>query len=133
MDYSNRENIHFLYDSIFNKKQFEKLSKIISPEYTNPSGGKGIDGFQKSIFELLKAFPDAQWKVEEIIADGNKVVVKQKFTGTQKNQFQNIQPTQNTVSVDGIAIYEFVNGKIIRSQVQTDRLGFLQQLGVLPH
>lgn len=128
----NKETIHFLYDSILNKKQFNKLSEIISPDYTNPSGENGIDGFQKSILGLAKAFPDAQWKVEEIIVEGDKVVVKQKFTGIHKNQFQNIQPTDKAVSVDGIATYEFVNGKVIRSQVQTDRLSFLQQLGVLP-
>lgn len=127
-----KETIHFLYDSIFNKKQYEKLSEIISTEYTNQYGAKGIAAFQKTIVELTKAFPDAQWKVNEIIADGNKVVVKQSFTGTHKSQFQNIQPTNNTVSTEGIVTYEFKNDKIIGSQVQTDRLGFLQQLGVLP-
>jgi predicted ester cyclase len=127
-----KETIHFLYDSIFNKKQYEKLSEIISTEYTNQYGAKGIAAFQKTIVELTKAFPDAQWKVNEIIADGNKVVVKQSFTGTHKSQFQNIQPTNNTVSTEGIVTYEFKNDKIIGSQVQTNRLGFLQQLGVLP-
>jgi len=128
----NKESIRFLYDSIFNKRQFEKLGEIISGDYTNSFGVKGVAAFQKSVLELSKAFPDAQWKVEEIIAEGNKVVVRQKFTGTHKNQFQNIAPTNKIVSVDGIAIYEIQNGKIIHSQVQTDRLGFLQQLGVLP-
>ncbi|MES2650506.1 MAG: ester cyclase [Bacteroidota bacterium] len=127
-----KEIIHFLYDTIFLKKRYEKLSEIISPDCTNQFGTKGADGFQETIFELTKAFPNAQWEVKEIIADGNKVVVKQKFSGTHKNQFQNIPPTNKTVSVDGIVTYEFKNDKIIGSQIQTDRLGFLQQLGVLP-
>ena len=127
-----KELIYFLYDTVFLKKRYEKLSEIISPDYISQFGAKGAAGFQETIFELTKAFPDAQWKVKEIIADGNKVVVKQKFSGTHKNQFQNIPPTNNTVSVDGIVTYEFKNGKITGSQIQTDRLGFLQQLGVLP-
>lgn len=127
-----KELIYFLYDTVFLKKQYEKLSEIISPDYINQSGTKGATGFQETIFELTKAFPDAQWEVKEIIADENKVVVKQKFSGTHKNQFQNIPPTNKIVSVDGIVTYEFENDKIIGSQVQTDRLGFLQQLGVLP-
>jgi len=127
-----KEIIHFLYDTIFLKKQYEKLSEIISPDCTNQFGTMGAAGFQETIFELTKTFPDAQWEVKEIIADGNKVIVKQKFSGTHKNQFQNIPPTHKTVSVDGIVTYEFKNDKIIGSQVQTDRLGFLQQLGVLP-
>lgn len=127
-----KELIYFLYDTVFLKKRYEKLSAIISPNYINPSGTRGAAGFQETIFELAKAFPDAQWDVKEIIADGNNVVVKQKFSGTHKNQFQHIPPTNKTVSVDGIVTYEFENDKIIGSQVQTDRLGFLQQLGVLP-
>lgn len=128
----NKEIIHFLYDSILNGKQFIKLSEVVSTEYSNAAGGKGIEGFHKTLFELSNAFPDAQWMIETIIGEENKVVVKQKFTGTQTNLFQNIKATNKSVSVDGIATYELQNGKIIRSQVQTDRLAFLQQLGVLP-
>jgi predicted ester cyclase/heme-degrading monooxygenase HmoA len=127
-----KEMIHMLYDSIFNKKQYEKLPDVISPDYTNQFGEQGVAAFQKTIVELSKAFPDAHWEITEIIADGNKAVVKQKFTGTHQNQFQNIQPTNRTVSTDGIVTYEFMNDKIIHSHSQTDRLGFLQQLGVLP-
>ena len=128
----NNGAIHILYDTILNKQQFEKVNAIISEDYTNVQGAKGIVAFQKLILELIKAFPDAQWKIEEIIAEGNKVIVKQKFTGTQKSQFQSILPTNKFVSVDGIATYEFKNKKIIHSQIQTDRLSFLQQLNVLP-
>ncbi len=127
-----KEIIHILYDSVFNKKQYEKLSEIISPDYISQNGEKGEAAFQKTITGLSKAFPDAHWEVTEIIADGNKAVVKQKFTGTHKNQFQNIQPTNRAVSTNGIVTYEFTEDKIIGSEVQTDRLGFLQQLGLLP-
>lgn len=129
----NKEIIRFLYDSILNKKNFEKLSEVVSTDYTNASGGTGVEGFQKTIFALSKSFPDARWIAEEIIGDGNKVVVKQKFTGTQSNPFQNIKPTNKYVSVDGSATYKLQNGKIIHSQVLTDRLEFLQQLEILPN
>lgn len=128
-----KETIHFLYDSILNTKQFEKLSQVISADYTNQVGEKGVAGFQKSIISLSTAFANAHWAIEEIICAEQKVVVKQKFTGTQINPFQNISPTNKSVSVDGIATYELKNGKIIRSQIQTDRLGFMQQLGIIPN
>lgn len=127
-----KETIRFLYDSILNTKQFEKLSQVISAEYTNQVGEKGVVEFQKPIIGLAIAFTNALWTIEEIICEENKVVVKQKFTGTQTNQFQNIPTTNKTVSVEGIATYELQDGKIIRSQIQTDRLAFLQQLGVIP-
>lgn len=128
-----KETLRFLYDSILNTKQFEKLSQVISSEYTNELGEKGVVGFQKSILGLATAFTKAHWTIEEIICEDNKVVVKQKFTGTQTNKFQNISPANKSVSVDGIATYELKSGRIINSQIQTDRLGFMQQLGIIPN
>lgn len=127
----NKQTIRFLYDSIFNTKNFEKFSEIISTDYTNSFGNKGIEGFQKSIIELAKAFPDAHWEMEDIVAEGNKVIVKQKFIGTHTNAFQDIPATNNKVAVNGMTTYELQNKKIVYSQVQTDRYGFLQQLGQL--
>ncbi|MCF8245681.1 MAG: ester cyclase [Saprospiraceae bacterium] len=129
---SAKEMVRFLYDSILNTKQFDKLTKVISPEYTNELGGKGVEGFQKSIHSLVLAFPDAHWEIEDMVSESNKVVVKQKFTGTQTSHFQNIQPTNKPVSVEGIATYQLQDGKIINSQIQTDRLSFLQQLEIIP-
>jgi len=128
-----KETIRFLYDSILNTQQFDKLSQVISPEYTNQLGEKGVVGFQKSIIGLATAFTNAHWTIVEIICEDNLVVVKQKFTGTQTNKFQNIEPTNKSVSVEGIAIYEFENGKIIHNQIQTDRLAFMQQLEIIPN
>jgi predicted ester cyclase/heme-degrading monooxygenase HmoA len=130
---STKETVRILYDSILNTKQFEKLNQVISPDYTNQVGEKGVEGFQKSIIGLAAAFPNAHWAIEEMISEGNKIVVKQKFTGTQTNQFQNIPPTNKIVSVEGIATYELQNGKITQSKIQTDRLSFMQQLGIIPN
>lgn len=127
-----KETVHFLYDTILNTQQFERLSQVISVDYTNQVGEKGVSAFQKSIISLATAFENAHWTIEEIICEKNKVVVKQKFSGIQISQFQNIPPTNKWVSVDGIATYEFKDGKIVYSQVQTDRLAFMQQLGIIP-
>ncbi|HET9486301.1 MAG TPA: ester cyclase, partial [Chryseosolibacter sp.] len=50
-----------------------------------------------------------------------------------QGQFQNIAPTGRSISNEGTAIYELKDGKIVSHQIQTDRLGFLQQLGILPN
>lgn len=128
----NKETIHFLYDTILNLKRFDQLPAVIAADYSSPYGGKGVAGFQKPIQELSKAFADAQWKTDVIIAEGNKVVVKQVFTGKHTGQFQGIRSTNKTVSVNGFVTYQFQDGKIICSEVQTDRVSFLQQLGALP-
>jgi steroid delta-isomerase-like uncharacterized protein len=129
----NKKVIGNLYENVLNNREFELLDSLVSKDYKNTQGEKGIEAFKKGIVAITKAFPDAKWTVTEIVAEGNKVFVKQHVKGTHKEQFQNIAATGRSISNEGTAIYEFKEGKIISHQIQTDRLGFLQQLGVLPN
>jgi predicted ester cyclase len=128
----NKEVIRKLYEQSMNKRNMELLSEFIADDYIGINGTRGAIGFKESLVALINSFPDAKWNIEELIADGDKVMVRQKFSGTHTAKFQYIEATGKAVSSDGMVIYELKNGKIIRSLVQTDRLGFLQQLEVLP-
>jgi len=128
----NKEAIRNLYENILNNRKFELLKDIISEDYTNAKGIKGAEGFQEQILLFIKAVPDVKWKVEELAADGNKVIIKHQLTGTHTGQFQSFAASGKRVSNTGFGVYEFHNGKIINNQVHTDRLGFLQEIGILP-
>ncbi|WP_183576229.1 ester cyclase [Mucilaginibacter sp. X5P1] len=121
-----------LYEQILNKKEMKMLKGIIADDYTGPNGLKGTTGFEAPIAPLIKAFPDIEWTIDAIIADGDKVVVSSHWHGTQTGDFQHIKATGKYVSNSGIVIYEFKDGKIISANVLTDRLSFLQQLDILP-
>jgi len=129
---SNKRIIQNLYENALNKRDFGKFDVLISKNYTNPKGDKGVDGIKKNIMDFIQAFPDAKWTLTEIIAEGDKVFVKQKVEGTHKGIFQNIPPTGQFISNEGMGIYELKDGKIISHQILTNQLGFLQQLGVIP-
>ncbi len=121
-----------LYEQILNKKEMKMLKGIIADDYTGPNGLKGTTGFEAPIAPLIKAFPDIEWTIDAIIADGDKVVVSSHWHGTQTCDFQHIKATGKYVSNSGIVVYEFKDGKIISANVLTDRLSFLQQLDILP-
>lgn len=127
----NKEVIRNLYEQSLNKRNMELLKDFVSEEYVGIRD-KGVAGFIEPIMPLIKAFPDIQWKLEELIGEGNKVVVKWKLEGTHQERFNNFAATGTKVSNDGMAICELKDGKVIKVRVQTDRLGFLQQLEVLP-
>ena len=129
---SNKEIIRKVYEEALNKRNLELLKDFIAGDYVGIRGEKGATAFEGPVVALIKAFPDIQWNIREIIGEGDKVVIRWKLQGTQTAQYQYISTTGKTVSNDGMAIYELKEGKIISSQVQTDRLGFLQQLNVLP-
>lgn len=128
----NKEVIRKLYEQSLNKRNLELLNDLVSEDFVGIRGEKGAAAFQEPVVALMKAFPDVQWNIEELVAEDDKVIVRWKLKGTHKTQFQNFAATGKAVTNDGIGIYELKDGKIIKAQVHTDRLGFLQQLDVLP-
>jgi len=129
---SNKEVVRKIYEQALNKRNMKLLQDLVSAEYVGIRGMKGAAAFEEPVAALIKALPDVQWNIEELIGEGDKVLVRWKLQGTHTGPFQNFVATGKTVTNDGMGIYEFKNGKIVSNQIHTDRLGFLQQLEVLP-
>jgi steroid delta-isomerase-like uncharacterized protein len=128
----NKEVVRKIYEESLNKRNMQLLQDFVSESYEGIRGEKGVAAFQEPVAALIKAIPDVQWHVQDLFGEGENVFVRWKLQGTHTGQFQHIAATGKTVSNDGMAVFEFKDGKIIRNQVHTDRLGFLQQLDVLP-
>ena len=128
----NKNVILKLYEQALNKRNMELLRGLISEEYTGINSKKGAAAFKEPVEALVNAFPDVQWKIKNLIGEGDKVVIRWNLQGTHSGPFQHITATGKKVSNDGIGFYELKDGKIIRSQIHTDRLGFLQELGAIP-
>lgn len=78
------------------------------------------------------AFPDVQVNVEEMIAEGDKVVIRLTVTGTHKGVLMGtIQPTGKPATWTGIDILGIKNGKIVERWSQRDLLGLMRQIGVV--
>jgi predicted ester cyclase len=80
----------------------------------------------------LTGFPDLQTTVEDLVAEGEKVVGRWAGRATHSGPFMNIPPTGKQVTVAGIAIVRLEGGKIVEEWVNFDALGMMQQLGVIP-
>ena len=94
-----------------------------------PSGPAGI----KEIHTTLRtAFPDISVTVEDMIAEGDKVVTRWTIRGTHKGELMGIAPTGKQITEEGIEIFRIAGGKIVEIRLIHDRLGLMQQLGVIP-
>jgi predicted ester cyclase len=129
---SNKEVVRTIYEEALNKRNLRLLQELISPEYTGIRGTKGAAAFEEPVAQLIKSFPDIQWHIQELIEEKNKVVVKWKLQGTHEAPFNTYAATHKKISNEGVGIFDLQDGKIVASQVQTDRLAFLQDLEVLP-
>ena len=78
---------------------------------------------------LFAAFPDWHTTIEDLIAEGDKVVVRMMQRGTHQGTFFGLAATGKQVTVAGIAIFRLRNGQIVEEWLITDQLGAMQQLG----
>ena len=79
----------------------------------------------------MGTFPDVQATVEDLMADGDKVVARVSYRGTHQ-AFRGIPPTEKQITVMGINIFRIANGKLVEHWGLTDRLAVLQQMDVVP-
>jgi steroid delta-isomerase-like uncharacterized protein len=128
----NESIVRRVYEQSFNKRDFGMLQELVSEDYPPFQGVKGLEGFIKPVEGLIKAFPDIQWNIEDIFGKEDKVVVRWQWRGTHEGVFNGYAPTGKTITNEGMAILRLENGKIVDGAIQTDRLGFWQQIDVLP-
>ncbi|MGX5820098.1 ester cyclase [Chitinophaga lutea] len=127
----NKTIVRQLYETVLNKRAMDQLPQYISPEYQGAGGQTGVPGFSAPVEALLRAFPDAQWTLKEVIAEGQTVCVHWQFTGTHEGPFQGIAPTHKKATTEAFALVMLKDGKVTSVHVLTDRLGFIQQLGAV--
>ncbi|MGY3211833.1 ester cyclase [Mucilaginibacter sp. HD30] len=129
----NKASIRHLYHDLLNARNFDKLNTVISEDYTGIRGEKGVNGFKESVISIISGFPDMKWNIEDLLADGDKVVVRWTWKGTNTQPFRGIPASNNPVNDNAIVIYQFNDeGKIIHAWLQGDRLGVLIQIGAIP-
>lgn len=79
---------------------------------------------------IWRAFPDIQWRIEEMIAKGNMVATRFSAKGTQKETWIGIPSTEKKFETSGIFITRIENGKIVEHREDADLLGVVMQLGM---
>jgi steroid delta-isomerase-like uncharacterized protein len=128
----NKETIRKLYEELLNKGKLDMLDQVIAEDYVGVYGQKGPAAFAETVQGLREGFPNIQWTIEDLVAAGDRVAVRWTWQGTHTGSFRGIPASQRQISDKAIAIYQFRDGKIIQAWIETDRLGFLQQIGVVP-
>jgi predicted ester cyclase len=99
-------------------------------DHTTPAGlPNGLAGFKAYITRLRSAFPDLHFTVEDVVAEGETVVVRATARGTMTGDFLEMKATGKTATWTEIHIGRLADGKVVEHWATIDQLGMLQQLG----
>jgi predicted ester cyclase len=125
-----------LYEEVFNRGNLSTVDELLAANYIDhtalPGTSPGPEGLKQFTSMFHAAFPDLHFTIEDLIAEGDTVVVRQTYRGTHKGDLMGISPTGKQVTITSIDIGRFADGKLVEHWGATDSLGLLQQLGVVP-
>ena len=132
----NKALIRRFYEEVFNKRNLTALADFYAPDHVDhtlpPGLPAGPEGTRQAIATMLEGFPDLRVTIEDMVAEGDKVVTWFTTHGTQQRALGSIPPTGKQVAVSTIEITRVADGKIAEDWGLDDRLGMMQQLGLVP-
>jgi steroid delta-isomerase-like uncharacterized protein len=136
MSDTNKNVVRRLFDEVWNKGQQQIADELFAPAYTHhdastPDTGRGPDGEKRRVAIYRTAFPDLRLTVEDLTAEGETVTARWSCQGTHQGDLNGIAPTGKRVTISGISVARFTNGKMVEGWVNWDALGMLQQLGIV--
>jgi len=129
---------HRFHMDIFQEGNLDAADEILSPDFVyHGSLGPGEDQrgpepTKQVASGVIAAFPDRRITHEDTLAEGDKVLIRWSLTGTQEGELQGIPPTGRQVTLTGFDLFRIEGGKIAEMWQEADRLGMMQQLGVIP-
>jgi steroid delta-isomerase-like uncharacterized protein len=133
----NKAIYHRWAQEVFNRGDLSVVDELIDPSFVDrapalPGQAPGAEGV-KQVFTLYRtAFPDIQATIEDLIAEGDKVVARLTVRGTHPGELQGIPATGKQATITAIDIVRIANGKFVEHWAQYDQLGMMQQIGAIP-
>ena len=121
---------------VFNKGNFDVLDEVLAPSYMiqdaplgSPAGAEAV----KQVVTMFRTgFPDLEIKIEDLIAEDDKVAARSTLTGTHRGAIFGIAPTGKSISMPSLTMVRIVDGRLVWSSVKNDTATLMRQLGAEP-
>ena len=117
----------------FKARDLEGHLKLYSPSVSHHGFSKrvrpGVAGLREHYNGLLKGFPDVRIDTDDILAEGEKVLHRFRFSGTHKGEFLGFPATGKLVHATGVQIHLFQQGLAIEVWQVMDAYTFLREIG----
>jgi steroid delta-isomerase-like uncharacterized protein len=128
----NKAIIRRYLEEAWNRGNLTILDELTTPDYARYMSGQpplDREAQKRRIASFRQAMPDVRLTLEDLVAEGDKVVFRITLHGTQEGTLMGVLPTGKTVTIAAIDIARLDGGKIVEHWGQMDIYGLLQQLG----
>jgi predicted ester cyclase len=136
---ANKEIVRRFYEGVFNQRNIDAIDELVHPEFLNhdptPAASRDPESMKQFIHTITQAFPDHHHAIEDLIAEGDKVVMRCTLTATHQGLFPGfleMLPTGKSICQRQIHILRIRDSKLAEHWVVRDDLAMMQQLGLIP-
>jgi len=131
--HDNKALVRRWFDEVWNKRSQDAVHTLAHPDVVTYGLGEngatgGINDFIPFRDRFVATFPDLHISVEDVIAEGDKTAARIRCTGTHTGPDMGIPPTGKKVTVTGLVLVRWKDGKIIEGWNEFDAYGMMQQL-----
>lgn len=124
------------YVEVWQEGNRASAEELVAPDFVDhmpgPDQPPGRAGHDATLRMVRTAFPDAQFTIDDLLADGDKVVGRWTMRATHKGELMGIPPTGKPVEMSGIDIGRWEGGQLVEVWHMEDIMGLMMQLGVVP-
>lgn len=132
---TNKALVRRFYDQVLNSRRVEVIDELAVTGYDEhdplPGQREGRDGLKDRVSMLIEGLVPT-FTIEDIVAEGDRVVVRWTNSARHMGNFLGIAPTGRSCAIAGIDIYRLEDGRLAEHWHVIDQLTMLQQLGLLP-
>jgi predicted ester cyclase len=133
---SNKAVVRRLFDEVWSAGNLALLDELLAPGFVDRSaqmggGDSSAEGLRTQVRLFRTAFPDGRSHIDDLIAEGDRVVARWTDGGTHRGEWMGVAPTGTRVTITGIDIYRFEGDRIGEYWCKEDELGLLRQLGAI--
>ena len=129
---TNKALVRALYEDCINGRDLDRLDTLIGADFVGARGERGPREFRATIEAVLTGFPGVRFEVHDLFGEDDRVAARWTFRAVHGGRFAGLPPSRAEVTQEGNVIYQIRDGRIVRAWLQADRLGVLQQIGVVP-
>lgn len=132
----NKQLVRESIECVWRQQRVEEVGRFLADDFVDhgapPGTAPGSVGFADGVRRILAAFPDARNDIDDIVAEGDRVVVRWTMTGTHTGDALGFPATGRPIRLAGITISRIVAGRIAEHWSFRDDIGMLRQLGLMP-
>jgi len=136
---ANRKLFQRYFDVVANGGNLDVADEIFASDYLHhdpanpdPRPVVGPQGVKAHLTSLKDAFPDLVFDIDDIVAEGDSIVVRWTARGTNTGDYFGMPATGKPIEITGMNTWNTRDGMAIEGWVNRDDMGLLQQLGVVP-